>query len=238
LCHTALVWERTVDGRALDFRLWGINNQNFIMRDDQTGTWWQQVTGEAIHGPLKGRRLAAVVHDEVSFGIWRAEHPGGRVLRPDPRFADGYESRNWERKMKTFRTVTPLTPGDPLRPRSVVVGVTIDGHSKAYPFASVRAQTIVLDTLGGAPIAVVVAGDHSSVRVFDRRLDGRALELLAKPDAEPLRLVDAETGSEWDFSGTAVSGPLAGRSLAKVKALKEYWFDWKLYQPGTTIDTR
>ena len=23
----------------------GINNQNFIMRDEQTGSWWQQVTG-------------------------------------------------------------------------------------------------------------------------------------------------------------------------------------------------
>ena len=56
------------------------------MRDDETGSWWQQVTGEAIQGPLKGRRLVPVVHDEVSFGIWRGEHPGGRVLRPDPRF--------------------------------------------------------------------------------------------------------------------------------------------------------
>ena len=227
-----------MDGRALDFRLWGINNQNFIMRDEQTGSWWQQVTGEAIQGPLRGRRLLPVVHDEVSFGIWRAEHPGGRVLRPDPGHEDFYESRNWERHMKRMRTVTPIAAGDPLLPRSVVVGVTIEGRSKAYPFASVRAHTPVLDTLGGVPIALVVAGDHSSIRVFDRRLDGRTLELLARPDSEPLRLVDAETGSEWDFSGTAVSGPLAGRRLAKVKALKEYWFDWKMYQPGTALDTR
>ena len=42
-----------VDGRRLTFRLAGINNQNFIMRDEQTGTWWQQVSGLAIHGPLK-----------------------------------------------------------------------------------------------------------------------------------------------------------------------------------------
>src|SRR5204863_7102277 len=137
--------------------------------------------------------------------------PGGRVLRPDPRHQDDYESRNWERRMKRVRTVTPVSAGDPLRPRSVVIGVTIDGQSKAYPFATVRAHTVVLDTLGRVPIAIVVAEDHSSVRVFDRRLDGRALELLAEPDTEPLRLLDAETGTEWDFSGTARSGPLAGR---------------------------
>ncbi len=218
--------------------MWGINNQNFIMRDEQTGSWWQQVSGEAIQGPLKGRRLAAVLHDEVSFGIWRGERPGGRVLRPEPGREDDYESRNWERKMKKVRTVTPVTPGEDLVPRSVVVGVTIGGRPKAYPFASVRAQTPVLDTLGGVPIALVVAEDGKSIRVFDRRVDGRPLELLAKPDTQPLRLVDAETGSEWDFSGTAVSGPLAGRTLTKVKALKEYWFDWKIYQPGTALYNR
>ena len=227
-----------MDGKPLTFRLWGINNQNFIMRDAETGSWWQQVSGEAIQGPLKGRRLPPVIHDEVSFGIWRREHPAGRVLRPDPGHEDDYESRNWERRMKRVRTVTPVAAGDPLVPRSTVIGVTIDGRSKAYPFATARAQTVVLDTLGGVPIAVVVADDHASVRVFDRRVDGRALELLAKPESEPLRLVDAETGSEWDFSGTAVSGPLAGRTLTKVRALKEYWFDWKIYQPSTALDTR
>src|SRR2546427_356532 len=113
------------------------------MRDEQTGSWWQQVTGEAIQGPLKGRRLTGVV----------------------------------------------------------------------------------LDVLGGVAIVLVVADDQKSIRVFERTIDGRKLELLARADATPLRLVDAETGSEWDFSGRAVSGPLAGRVLSKTKALKEYWFD-------------
>ena len=52
-----------MDGRRLSFRLTGINNQNFLMTDEQTGSWWQQVTGEAVHGPLKGRRLDLVFHD-------------------------------------------------------------------------------------------------------------------------------------------------------------------------------
>jgi len=63
LCHTGLVWEATVEGRTLHFHLAGINNQNFIMRDEETGSWWQQVTGEAIFGPLKGRRLKLVLRN-------------------------------------------------------------------------------------------------------------------------------------------------------------------------------
>jgi hypothetical protein len=222
----------------LDFRLWGINNQNFIMRDEQTGSWWQQVSGEAIQGPLKGRRLVGVVHDEVSFGIWKAERPGGRVLKPDLRRKGQYESADWERRMKKVRTVTPVAKGDPLPPRAVVVGVSLNGRAKAYPFPRLRQESPVLDAVGGVPIVLVVGDDQKSIRVFETTLDGRRLELLAKAGAAPLRFLDAETGSEWDFSGVAVSGPLAGRRLTKVKALKEYWFDWKIYQPATAVYER
>lgn len=235
MCHTALVWERTIDGRALDFRLFGINNQNFIMRDEQTGSWWQQVSGEAIQGPLEGRRLAGVVHDEVAFGIWKAERPGGRVLKPVAGRQEDYAPSNWERRMKKVETVTRRVKGDPLEPRAVVVGVTLNGRSKAYPFPLLRGQSPVVDVVGAVPIVLVVGPDGKSIRVFDRRVDGRRLELLARAGPSPLPLVDAETGSEWDFAGRAVAGPLAGRQLTKVKALKEYWFDWKAYQPATTV---
>lgn len=207
------------------------------MRDEQTGSWWQQVSGEAFLGPLAGRRLGGVVHDEVSFGIWKAERPGGRVLKPVPGKADDYMPANWERRMKKVPTVTPKAPGDPLEPRAVVVGVALNGRAKAYPFPLLREQSPVLDTVGGVPIVLVVGEDQKSIRVFERRLAGRKLALFARTGAAPLRLVDAETGSEWDFGGQAVSGPLAGGQLAKVKALKEYWFDWKTYQPATAIYT-
>ena len=79
------MWEAKVDGRPLRFHLAGINNQNFIMRDEETGSWWQQVSGEAIQGPMKGKRLNAVFWDELSFATWKRERPNGRVLLPDDR---------------------------------------------------------------------------------------------------------------------------------------------------------
>jgi hypothetical protein len=231
------VWERTVDGRVLTFRLFGINNQNFIMRDVETGTWWQQVTGEAIHGPLKGRRLVGVVHDEVSFGLWRAEAARGRVLRPDEKAKAKYADWNWEKRMKKAPTVAAKAKDDPLEPRAVVVGVVRNGQARAYPFPKLRAQSPVVDRLGGVSIALVVGDDGKSVRVFEATAGGRALSLLRKAGARPLRLVDAETGSEWDFAGRAVAGPLTGAQLTKVFCLKEYWFDWKTYNPASSVYT-
>ena len=54
-------------------------------------------------------------------------------------------------------------------------------------------------------------------------------------DRTPFRLLDVETGSEWDFTGAAVAGPLSGRTLRRLPFLEEYWFDWKTYHPGTGI---
>lgn len=224
-----------VDGKPLRFRLIGINNQNFLMADEETGSWWQQVTGEAVHGPLRGKRLELVFHDELTFGLWQRERPGGRVLRPDDSVPWKRFSEGWEEETATLPVVTPVKPDDPLPPRELVVGVRVGQATRAYPFTVLAQQSPVLDTLDGVPLILVVGEDGRSVRAFDRRLDGRTLQLFARPGANPLRLVDAETGSEWDFAGQAVTGPLAGRRLERVYVLKDYWFDWEIYNPETSV---
>ena len=70
------MWNRKTEGLVLTFHLAGIDNQNFLMRDDQTGSYWQQITGAAVSGPLAGRRLTLVSSDELSFGLWAAEEAG------------------------------------------------------------------------------------------------------------------------------------------------------------------
>ena len=230
------MWETTVEGRTLNFHLAGINNQNFIMRDDETGSWWQQVTGECILGPLKGRRLKSFDHDELTFATWKAEGPGGRVLRPDPKAeAKGqYAPSDWEQSVGRMRVATTLSnPNETLDARTLVVGVEAGGKAKAYPFTALEKQNPIADTLGGVPLLVLLGEDGKSVRAFDRRLDGRTLELFLKPNTHTL--LDTQTGSEWDFTGAAVAGELKGKRLGRLRPLKDYWFDWRLYHPDTSV---
>jgi hypothetical protein len=231
------VWEATIGGRILHFHLAGINNQNFIMRDEETGSWWQQVTGEAIFGPLKGQQLRSVIHDELTFGLWKNERPGGRVLRPDEALlsAGKYAPANWEERMTKVPVTTSQKVDAALTPRTLVVGLTVNGAAIAYPFDAVVKQSPILDDVGGVPIIIVAGDDQKSVRAFERVIEGRKLELFRKQGIGPLRLVDAETASEWDFTGKAVGGALNGKQLKKVPILNDYWFDWKIYNPGTTI---
>jgi Protein of unknown function (DUF3179) len=226
-----------VNGRVLHFHLAGINNQNFIMRDEETGSWWQQVTGEAIQGPLKGQRLSPVDYDELTFGLWKQESPQGRVLKPDEAIerAGEYAPADWDRRMMKVPVSTSAALDKALEARALVVGVNANGASRAYPFDALLKQSPIIDELGRVPIIIVMGDDHKSVRGFERTVDGRPLEFFVKPGVAPLRLVDAQTGSEWDFSGRAVGGPSTGKQLARLAVLNDYWFDWKTYNPETTL---
>lgn len=233
------MWETTVDGRVLHFRLAGINNQNFIMRDDETGTWWQQVSGKAIQGPLKGKQLKGVFHDEISFSIWKREQPQGRVLKPDERIlaSNQYAKSDWEKSVGAMRVVEGADIDQRLAPRTLVMGVSVGGKSVAYPLTALQKQSPIIDMVGSVPIVIVLGDDKRSVRAFERTVDGRRLEFFQKTENNVLQLIDAETGSTWNFEGKATSGPLSGRQLKKVFVLEDYWFDWRIYHPDTTIYT-
>jgi Protein of unknown function (DUF3179) len=234
------VWETTVDGRELHFDLNGINNQNFIMRDRETGSWWQQVSGEALQGPLKGKKLKLVAYEEMSFDLWKQEQPGTRVLLPDPEIAkkEAYARSNWEERIAKLPVAGPLQESDPLKPRDLIVGLEINGKTKAYPFASLKKNRAIIDSLENVPLLVLLGEDNLTVRAFETTVAKNILDLYVKSNPPAPLFLDVNTGSEWNFEGKAVSGPLAGKQLHKIPVLKDYWFDWKNYHPDTAVYSR
>jgi hypothetical protein len=240
------VWKRNVNGRELHFYLAGINNQNFLMRDRETGSWWQQISGKAIYGPLQGAALEPVLSDELTFSEWRNEFPKGQVLEPVAKYAKEYDS-NWEPDVAKLPVVISF-PGSELKSRDVVIGLSIDGAARAYPWETFAKQAPVLDRVNGTPLLLVLGPDGKSFRVFVARVDGRDAEffLQAETPSEPQNsaasnpkkdwsLLDTLTASQWNFQGCATSGPAQGKCLERVYALKDYWFDWRNYHPETTV---
>ena len=154
LCHTGLVWDPVVDGRTLHFRLAGINNGNALMRDEQTSSIWQQSTGEAIFGPLKGRRLDVVHSSELTFALWRKEQPQGDVLKPDAPYVSEYDPKDWEKHVEKTTTVVDTTKSG-IGPHRLMLGVTVAGKNKAYPIDVILAARVIQDQVAGI---LVVAG--------------------------------------------------------------------------------
>src|SRR3954447_2464295 len=150
------------------------------MQDDETGSWWQQISGEAIQGPLRGHRLINVYSDELSFEVWKRENPAGRVLRPDPKVLaeDKYESADWEAQVARMPVRVTAMPDAALEPRTLIIGIEINGESKAYPFSAILKQYPILDIVGGRHVVILLGDDKKSVRAFDRTVDARSLEFF------------------------------------------------------------
>lgn len=238
LCHTGLVWNRLLNGTVLHFRLAGINNGNALIRDEETSTIWQQSTGQAIFGPLKGQQLGLIHSDELTFALWRKEQPRGLVLKPDTKYASEYDPKDWEKHVERTRTVID-TSRTGIPPHELMLGITTSGQSKAYPVRSIAAVKLIQDHVAGVPILILVGPDAASIRVFKGRSSDSPSTFVSTNAApgpgESVVMRDLENGSDWNFKGCAVAGRLAGQCLESVDANKDYWFDWLNHHPDTLV---
>ena len=207
------MWTRTVGGRVLHFYLAGINNQNFLMRDKETGTWWQQITGKAISGPLKGASLELVLSDELTFGEWKSEVSNAKVLAEVPKYVKEYDS-NWEPEVAKYPV--PISfPGTELKSRDVVVGLEMDGPGRAYPWDTLVKQSPVVDRVNGTPLLVAVGPDGKSFRVFVSRIDGKDAEFFLKGEAEG----EAKTETKPDGKAPPTTVAAANRDAPDTTAI-------------------
>ena len=231
------MWTREVDGLRLTFHLAGINNQNFLMRDEETGTYWQQISGAAISGPLKGSQLTLVLSDELTLATWKSEETRGTVLDDVPKYASEYSARDWDVEMKREPTVLSF-PEHRLTARDLMLGIQASGASRAFLYERVIQEKLVKDHVSSEPVLLVVGPDEQSVRAFRDRIPGVAgaagfYRITGKGSG--VLLIDDATGSEWNFRGCATSGKAKGLCLEPVPMLKDYWFDWRNYNPKTTV---
>ncbi|MGH9119572.1 MAG: DUF3179 domain-containing protein, partial [Acidimicrobiales bacterium] len=91
LCNTAVVYDRRLGDRVLDFGTSGKLYQSaLVMYDRQTESLWAHFTAEGLVGVLAGERLDTYPASIVSWGSWRDAHPDGFVLSRDTGFDRDY----------------------------------------------------------------------------------------------------------------------------------------------------
>ncbi len=250
LCNTAIAFERNVNERVLDFGTTGrLRFSNLIMYDRPTETWWQQATGEAIAGELTGTQLVFRPASIISWADFKEAHPDGRVLSRDTGFSRPYGRNPYagydDVRSSPFLYRGPETPGV-LPPVARVLTVDLNGEAVAYPYDVLRDVQVVNDTVGGSEIVVLWAAgtasaldssrladgrDVGAASAYARDLDGRSLTF----SFDGARIVDDETGSEWNVLGQAIGGALAGKTLTPVVAVNHFWFSWAAFKPDTRI---
>ncbi|MFN2418844.1 MAG: DUF3179 domain-containing protein [Candidatus Limnocylindria bacterium] len=252
LCHTAIVFDRTVDGTVLDFGVSGnLRHSDLVMYDRQTESWWQQATGRGIVGHYTGTQLAFLPSQLISWAEFRELHPDGVVLSRDTGHNRSYGSNPYvgydEVDTNPFLLDDSTLIDGRLSPKVRIVGVVIEDDEVAYPLPALAEAEVANDTVGGEPIVVLwspgtvsglgdatVAGGEEvgSAVVFSRETEDGTLEF--QPAGEG-RMRDTETGSVWNLDGMATDGPLAGTELEPIPNDQPFWFAWAIFRPDTNI---
>jgi hypothetical protein len=220
VCRTGRVFSPVVDGRVETFRLVGMDHFNAMFEDARTHSWWRQANGEAIAGPSKGKTLLELPSRQVRLSEWLREHPSSLIMQPDSALKTNY-SKGFDYESGASRK--PLTGTDTVswHDKAWVVGITVNGQSKAYDWNRLRRERIVNDVLGGKPIVLALASDKSSFCAFVR--PSVATSFAVRHDS---LVAGAAT---YAFSGQGTNG-----ALEPVNASQEFWHSWRTFQPTTT----
>ena len=225
-------------GGTLHFENAGVIGGNEVFRDRETGSRWQQSSLEAISGPLKGEHLELRDFLLTNWGEWRRLHPDTVVLKPLPGYAERIPELN--RRVEEGLLQRGDAPEGVLRtdgrlpPKTMILGLDLDGASKAFPLNALRQTRVVNDTLGRSPIVIVHQSGSDTTTAFSARVDGNTLTFTAA-NAEATELTDSRTHSRWDPYGHCVSGKLRGANLRPLILEPEYWFAWSEFHPATAI---
>jgi len=230
VCRTGRVYSPVFNGEPQVFRLVGMDHFNAMFEDEKTKSWWQQATGYAIAGPLKGSHLSEIPSQQSELGEWLAQYPHTKVLQPDSAFIKQYDALS-DYDQGTIKGSLEHRDSGSWKMKSWVVGVIADGHEKAYDWNALVSHRLIQDSLGIAPVILWAMPDSMDFRVFSRKLDGQTLNFeLVGTDIK-----DANTGSTWNWEGYCNDGTLKGQQLQPVQSYQEFWHSWHNFHPQTAV---
>jgi hypothetical protein len=211
LCRTGVLFSRRVGDQVLDFETSGLlRNSNKVMVDVQTDSLWNQLTGEAIAGPLTGTVLDRFPITLTTYSDWVAERPETTVLVIPTDGPYSYE------------------PGDAYA-EYYASGDVWFPIATAPPVFEDKALVATLD-VGGEQLAVgvdelAVAGPQT-IRVGDR-------DVVVVPTDGGARFYEGSGSVEGAVASEEELTLADGTVLPRLQSGHSFWFAWYANFPDT-----
>ncbi len=249
LCNTAIVFGSDVQGQRLAFGTTGrVRDSNLIMYDRQTESWWQQFTGDAIIGELTGTLLETVPSQIVSFKQFSENYSHGLVLSQNTGYRRNYGKTPYPGydKLGGIPFLFKREIDFRLPPLERVLALGDEHISTIYPFSYLTENPLINTQFNDQPILIISQAsmvstmDQKQLRdsksmltaaAFSREVGKKILEFKF----EGQRIVDVESGSEWNIFGTSTSGSFQGISLKQIDKNVHFAFAWLAFYPNANI---
>jgi hypothetical protein len=243
LCFTNQVFNSTVgNNQTLMFGTSGkLYNSNLVMYDRTSKSLWSQALGQGIVGKYAGQKLQRIPFDIAYWKDWKQLYPNSKILSKDTGFSRPYGADPYGDYYTSNQLYFPVSNQDNrLGLKEKIVGLDNGGGGgvvgkeqyKAYKLQQIETQKVINDEINGKPVTLFSI--HAAmVRAYDRMVvGGKVLEFEYNNNN---KITDKQTGSEWNFDGEAVNGPLKGKHLTRLPFDEGFWFEWVAFHPQTAI---
>ncbi len=245
LTGSGLAFDPVVGGQLRNFAVSGLLwRTNLIMVDRENESLWNQMLLGSQCGIDRGAVLDRLPIVESDWATWIQDYPGTTVMTVNtgvesrPHFQYPYGSYAEPSNDIVDFVLPNMTWSRELQTKELVLGVFNGSTATAYPLQALAAQgtaVVVNDVVSSTPIVVTYRSEGNVAIAFERVINGQTLTFDVTGEA-PFKMVDTETGTEWNGRGEGLAGALSGQQLAPVDdAFVAFWFAWSLYYPDIEI---
>lgn len=235
ICNSGIGLIPRVNGEVHRFTEQGLYDGLFLMWDYESGTRWNHMTGEAVHGPLVGERLEVdnVLHTTVEQVL--AQDPDAMLAwseHPAAIARSGERGGILDRLLARIRDVPDMFPGtmgseDSRRDRMEMgIGIWSDDLARYYPMPAVRAEDDALfDDFAGQNVLIFY--DPTARALAAEVTDADAYEW----DGSILRLSNGDRIEE----GVLLDSTGARKERTRPLQVFTRWYGFSLTFPETTV---
>lgn len=197
-----------IDGEVHTFSEHGLYDGLFLLMDQESGTFWDHMTGEAVYGPLVGSSLPVETLRQTTVAQILGEDEGTQIALSDRELASSEELKldgllgQIRGRLSSFFSGTVEEEDDRRPTMDLGLGLWGGGGAVYYPYEAVTgAGGALLDRYSGQGVVVYLDPTARSLMAWLTEAD--AVEW----DGDVLRLSDGtrvEGGVLRDASGDAV----------------------------------
>ena len=254
LCNSGLVFQSKFKNDSgefsLNFSISGmLLNDDMIMYDRLSESWWDVHLGEAIVGKFAGTELKLLRAEILTAKDYFIKFPDGKILSPhgstlpDKKLTEGFYAKKGNNNPEN-PSQPQKTNGSDLGPMDEVLDVNVMDHSLIYPVRDVANLQVLNQTHNNMHFVIFCKGDSSSNSNSVTGKSFRRTAMVYRSNVNNTDYLfrggcgvfyDDKTSSAWDYSGNCISGPLKGKQLMYLPHSNHFAYAYLTFFPWTSI---
>jgi hypothetical protein len=178
-----------VQGKVHHFGPRGLFNGLILLGDDESGSYWDHITGECVHGPMKGERMTTFPIEHTTAASALKKWPDLQIAFSRPplwiRLLIPLMSKRMQRKgfLPPFFRKTMGSVDKRLPEMTSGLGIITDNIQRFYPVDVIKqAGGSVQDEIDGQIVKVYIDTDDQvpHVEYLDKSKDGQPMQMFTR----------------------------------------------------------